>query len=127
MKDTVPMKSSTTNSTMGETGCRMAHAEMFRMTASLPSGRWRVPVGRRGSDVDRLTIAQEPAGGRDYALRARQPLRDDDTALGRARDAHRMALDLACGVHQQDVTPVRVGHHCGLRQHRPLGLVHGHY
>ena len=29
---TRPMNSSTTNSTIGDTGCRIAHAEMFFMT-----------------------------------------------------------------------------------------------
>jgi hypothetical protein len=32
MKATTPMKNSTTNKTMGVTGCRIAHAEIFLMT-----------------------------------------------------------------------------------------------
>ncbi len=37
MNATVPANSSTANSTIGNTGCRMAQAEMFFMTAVLPS------------------------------------------------------------------------------------------
>src|ERR1700751_2544841 len=111
--DTVPMKSSTTNSTIGVTGWRIAHAEMFFMTALSGRGRFRRAGDTPGSDVDRLAIAQEATGGRHHTLRAGEPLGDDDAAVGGARDAHGVPLDLACRIHHQHVTAVRVGHDGG--------------
>ena len=65
MKDTRPMKHSTANSTIGVTGWRIAHAEMFFIT--------RILVGAAGGrrDLDLLAIAQEARRGGHDALVAR--------------------------------------------------------
>src|SRR6185437_14982653 len=120
LKATVPRNSSTTNSTTGETGWRMAQAEIFFMgaVASLAGG------GRGARrDLDGFAIAQEAAGGGHDALLAGQALRDDDAGLGRARHLDGPPLNLLRSIDHEHVAAGGVGHHGGLRQHRPLCLV----
>src|SRR5882762_3980634 len=104
---TEPMNSNTTNSTTGVTGWRIAQAEMFFMDRAS-----RRP-GRGGSDLDRLAVAQEAAGGRNHALVAGQAFGDDHARVRRTRNAHRAAPDLAHGRDNAHVTAVAIGHDRG--------------
>ena len=119
MNDTSPMKSSTTNSTTGVTGCRIAHADMFFMMRPYLA---LASVGDATRDL--FTIAQESAGGRDDALVAGESRADDRAGVGRCpetrtgrRSTWLSALD------DQHVTALAVGQHRRLRQHRALRLV----
>src|SRR5579862_85610 len=112
MKDTRPMKSSTTNSTIGGRGWRIAHAEMF-FTAKSSSG----DAGGAG-DLHFLALAQEAGGGRDHTLRAAEPGGDDHARLGAVGHLHRAALDVVLRIDDVHVTAVAVGQHRGLGHHR---------
>ena len=88
-KATMPMKSSTTNSTTGVTGCRIAHADMFFM-AGVPSG---------GAAAVGATFTSSPSRRKPPAVAttrscARESAADDRAGVRDAGDVHRVALDL---------------------------------
>ena len=66
MKATMPMKNSTTNSTTGDTGWRIAQAEIFFMRVS-------------PCDRDALALAQETACGDHDAFAPCEAFGDDDS------------------------------------------------
>src|SRR5215472_16790518 len=88
--ETMPMKSSTTNSTIGGSGWRIDHAEMF-LTSASPE---RASAGRiRGrGDLHRLAVVQEAARRDDRALAAGEARGDDDPCIGGVGDPHRAPL-----------------------------------
>src|SRR5215472_15635501 len=105
--DTMPMNSSTTNSTIGGSGWRIAHAEMF-LTSASPE---RASAGRvRGrGDLHRLAIVQE-AARRDYhALAAAEARGDDDAGIGGVGDPHRAPLGVLLSVDDEDIGALGIG------------------
>src|SRR5215472_19096918 len=99
--DTMPMKSSTTNSTIGGSGWRIAHAEMF-LTSASPAGASAGRIRGRG-DLHRLAVVQEAARRDDHPLAAGEARGDDDASIGGVRDAHRAPLGVFLAVDDEDI------------------------
>src|ERR1700740_683684 len=119
-----PRNRSTPNNTIGGSGGRMAHAEVFLMSAP-PSG-CRLPRGGP-RDLHFLALAPEPPRGGPHAPRSRRAGGDHPPLIRGVRYAHRAALGATAGVDHVDVAAVEVGQHRGLRHYRPLRLTHGHH
>ncbi len=123
MNDTTPMKNSTTNNTTGDTGCRMAHAEMFFMSvptlrgpAAFGSTTFTVSPGRRNAPAV-VTTSSSPC----------QAFGNHEAFGHRVADANGAALGLVLFVHDQHEGALRIGEHGGLRQHRALGRADDHF
>ncbi len=115
MKATTPRKNSTTNSTIGVIGCRIAQAEMFftKSPALLSdAGFTASPTCRNAPAV---------ATTRSFASIA---IRDGDAILDDAGDVDGAALDLALRIDDEHVAALIVGEHGGLRQHDSLRIAH---
>src|ERR1700740_423295 len=96
--ETTPMASSTTNSTIGGSGWRMAHAEMFFMSASRASGCRLPPRGRlRNHHV--FPVAQEAGRGGHHALGPGEAGGDDHALIRGVRDTYRAPLGLVVAIH----------------------------
>src|SRR5207302_3959814 len=126
-KATTPMNSSTTNSTTGGSGWRMAHAEMFFMKAA-PSSERRVRRGRRRGrlcgwrgHLHFFSVTQKPGRGGHHALGPAEAGRDGHTLIRSVRDAHRAPCGVIAGIVHLHVSAPDVGEDSRslvLRMHR---------
>src|SRR5689334_18527963 len=125
MNDTTPMKNSTTNSTTGVTGWRIAHADMFLMNeaARESGGCGLLRIGHAYFLAD----AQERAGGRDDAFVAVETCADHEPLGNRVGDAHSATLGRVVAADDEHVRALRIREHRRLRQDRALSRAGRHF